>query len=136
MARVPELNRRLLHRVKRYILEQPARLEMNGFHNVLPEDEGGPACGTQACIAGWAVLLGKNVPKMERAGFIIKRSWGETARRLLGLTHLEAHHMFYEWKYDSGRPGAKEAARKIDFILKDRDTFVVNAEKLMANRGY
>jgi hypothetical protein len=55
----------LLGDVIEAIRQEPARLDMSDwithFHekSIAVPEEGGPACGTVACIAGWAVILAR-----------------------------------------------------------------------------
>ena len=52
-----KLNIKLLQRIKAHILEEPKRYEQATYGAKLLPEEGGPACGTVACLAGWAVVL-------------------------------------------------------------------------------
>lgn len=46
------------------ILEEPKRLEMSAYLIREREEEGGPACGTVGCIAGWARLSSLSIRKI------------------------------------------------------------------------
>lgn len=56
---------RLLRRVEKRILEEPKRFDMDlwGSKQVGPD---APACGTVACIAGWAGLDGLKPARLKR----------------------------------------------------------------------
>lgn len=82
------LNVPLLRAIQKHILEVPNRLIMDDLVNDIPPGEsvydGGvefeaPACGTVACIAGWACLLVEG-----------KEGWTSLphAARLLGLDNV------------------------------------------------
>ena len=66
----------------------------------VPEDEDDPICGTQACVAGWAVILGDDptarifdtTAVTETDG--TKVEFGYRARDLLGLDSIQAHWLF------------------------------------------
>lgn len=49
----------LLQDVKRAIQEEPKRADMSTFIEERRPEDGGPACGTVGCIAGWICLLRK-----------------------------------------------------------------------------
>lgn len=65
----PKLNVRLLRKIQKHILEEPRRLKMDNAVVLKKGSERSfmsdfrttqqlfPACGTAACIAGWAVIL-------------------------------------------------------------------------------
>lgn len=54
------LNVELLEQVKAHILAEPRRINMDDWQTELDEVDKHlrPACGTIACIAGWACVLG------------------------------------------------------------------------------
>lgn len=64
-----KINVELLERVKAHILEEPRRFDMSTFvarasdPSLLLAPDMRPACGTVACIAGWAVFLSSGLPK-------------------------------------------------------------------------
>lgn len=47
----------LLGDVKRAILQEPKRADMTTYTDRIHPEEGGPACGTVGCVAGWISLL-------------------------------------------------------------------------------
>lgn len=53
----------LLQDVKRAILAEPKRANMYVFTDYVTPDEGGPACGTVGCFAGWTALLARKESK-------------------------------------------------------------------------
>lgn len=60
------MNVALLRKVQRHIFEEPKRVDMEDYCYGEPHDEGGPECGTVACIAGWSVMLSRS-PKVAAA---------------------------------------------------------------------
>jgi hypothetical protein len=79
-----KLNVRLLRRIKKHILEEPRRFWMGWW--VVPNVPGQhPApCGTTACIAGWAAILGKRREPNYHNG-----------RRALRLNERQANSLFF-----------------------------------------
>jgi len=123
-----KLNVKLLNRIKKHIIAEPKRYNQNIWgRQVIGEDA--PACGTQGCIAGWAVFL--SFPKSRWHEFIHKfapsraREVYEISRRariLLGLTRKEADSLF-EWVGDglgTGKLGVQNACKKIDALIESR----------------
>lgn len=53
------------------------------------------ACGTSACVAGWACLINNPAAFYERLQGLYWFATEDPAQRLLGLTKDEAHHLFY-----------------------------------------
>lgn len=49
--------------VKKAILADPKRADMRVYENPLAPQNGGPACGTVGCIAGWVAILGKGAQR-------------------------------------------------------------------------
>jgi len=49
----------LLNAVKRAIREEPKRVDMSLFCDTRSKSDGGPACGTVGCFAGWVAILGR-----------------------------------------------------------------------------
>jgi hypothetical protein len=122
----PELNRRLLRKVRDHILDHPKQFFMSTFVGHKQH-----SCGTHGCIAGWTCLL--HYPISLRQTIAETEydprtddpiDFGHDAMAALGLTPEEATLMFYKWKYTQGKKAACEAACKIDTLLKDRDEFV------------
>lgn len=137
------LNVKLLRKVKKHILAEPARLVMaDGLllgtpgetrHYAPAYEEPGecimPKCGTVGCIAGWACVLGqKDFEKSEYATnwFTIRT----TAERLLGIVYGNELFRVESWpnklcaKYYRAKTNdqrAKLVAERIDqFIAKHR----------------
>jgi hypothetical protein len=88
---------KLLKRVKKYILEEPRRLEMNitGCAVDPREDNSNPPCGTVGCIAGWACVLGKGLEKASPAIRAQRMTW-ISGQELLHLSNEEAARLFTE----------------------------------------
>jgi len=67
----------LLKDVRKAILEEPLRVDMGQVVGKLDPDDGGPACGTVGCLAGWTLLLaGKK--------YTIRVDWESAVEKLLG----------------------------------------------------
>ena len=93
--------KQLLRRVKKHILEEPRRLNMDTLGcRVYSED--GPPCGTVACIAGWtAVLTKKQLPAQDDVdGWreLLCNAW-EKATQKLGLSQEESQRLFAEPRF-------------------------------------
>lgn len=67
----PAKAKALLTKVKEAIMEEPKRLEMADWAGRRKTTHG-PVCGTTACIAGWAFILGTSQAELKRraAGFV------------------------------------------------------------------
>lgn len=83
------LNKALLRKVARHILEEPRRYDQTTFVRDVPTDRS--PCGTQACIAGWADHLanGRKLTEGMSQNAIRRR-----AKKALGLTEGEATRLF------------------------------------------
>lgn len=136
------MSKRLLRRVARHILEEPRRFDMGDWAYDHPKSEGGPACNTTACIAGWSLLL-KQEPKVRaltlgNSDLLEKlifgsRSTSDPMRRgaeALGIPRRLAAGLFlshcWEPPFDdayrsarSYRAEAEVAVRYIDHICKN-----------------
>jgi hypothetical protein len=97
-----KINVKLLREVKKMILEEPRRLDMdtwasNAREYGTPKDER-PPCGTVACIAGWTAILDYvgSRGKMPKGKALINLSDNAeaTAQELLGLTSEQAARLF------------------------------------------
>jgi hypothetical protein len=127
-----KLNVKLLNRVKKHLLEEPKRYYQGWWANKATKEDGfegaaPPACGTQGCIAGWAVFLTEPKSKWDK---IIQKTYnidfGRKARKLLGLTVKQGDALFSadnqtKW---TGKAGVKQAVRKIDLLISDPEKFV------------
>ena len=86
------VNRELFEKVKAHILEEPRRFYMGDYVTtpdaISPWEA--PACGTVACIAGWAYLLSVKRPSKDANAIAEDR-----AVKLLGITLAESHCLFY-----------------------------------------
>lgn len=65
----------LLQDVKRAILAEPKRANMGCYIGVHDPSEGGPACGTVGCFAGWITLL-RGTPSRMNADFVAENILG------------------------------------------------------------
>ena len=128
-----KLNVKLLEKIKKHILEEPLRLNMEVFQVSRDDAERGewcgscfdpgrelqyPGCGMAACVAGWACLLYSHRPYVG--------VWGLEAKDILGLNAAEANHLFYRWhrtpayKKASPKMRAGMAVREINKLIKSR----------------
>lgn len=126
------MNVKLLRKIKQRILRKPNRFDMNhwfsrtrkyyGFTEQLSEATHNPKefieeCGTAACIAGWACILGEG-------SFMF--SCEDEARRLLNLTFHQSQRLFLEQGWpaefrasssESNEQRAMRAAKRIDHFI-------------------
>lgn len=127
---VQSMNVELLRKVQKHILEEPLRVDMGNWRidgkfrleslGVKPEKI--PACGTIACIAGWADLLANG--RLDE-DLIFARAIGA-----LAIDDNQADILFHddEWPADlyyepyESQPGTKEYAacvsRRIDRFIE------------------
>jgi hypothetical protein len=85
------MNVELLQRIKAHILEDPRRVGMSNWIRRRSPREGGPSCGTVACIAGWAYILSeRQVPPFYTQ-----------VTRLLGLDSQQGQRLFFELYWPS-----------------------------------
>ena len=125
------MNVELLRKVQKHILEEPKRFDMSTFAEWVMGSKYAPTCGTTACIAGWAVFLGKNVTLSAET---VRMTWTnalgfeDAARELLGINRLQAEKLFYsfEWpqpyrqRFDEARTfkgKAEAAADRIEHLI-------------------
>ena len=131
MTELPKLNAPLLRKVLQMIEEEPRRYNQWRWVSTVPTDVA--PCGTQACIAGWAVLADK--PKEEwpavQANMIrnyigVEHYIRKTAMHLLGLTLAEAGALFSSTNQADvvGPKGVACAREKINALIEDREHFV------------
>lgn len=90
----------LLTNVKRAILREPKRANMRCFMRDRGPEDGGPACGTVGCFAGWVALLG--APQYSRENLATNADY--IAVRLLGdgLNYRTAGRT-NEWVFNGGQ---------------------------------
>jgi hypothetical protein len=122
----------LISDVIRAILAEPKRADMEVFADHVDPDDGGPACGTVGCFAGWVCLL---------RGARMGRRINETAaRKILGpdLSYSTAGVGGGFNVFNSGFPDvttppmtAEHAAQVVKRIRRFQQ---VNAEKLKARK--
>lgn len=110
-------NEKLYDKMVKHIAEEKERFDMlvpvelaNEQGKVVVYDFGNqytlkPPCGTVACAAGWAVLLGEPGRIRDKAKKWAKKDWDgvfSKARRLLGITGDEAYKLFHHknWDYE------------------------------------
>lgn len=125
-----KMNVKLLRKIQRHILAEPRRYNQNLWREeVDPADDNHPACGTIACIGGWA-----NVLTGHGAGS--SGSWWQ-AQTALGLTCEQAGRLFdsvsaipddmwprkFARAYTNARrplTRARIAVRRIDHFIKTK----------------
>jgi hypothetical protein len=123
------MNVKLLRKVKRLILAEPKRFDMDTFgrRRDPKANDNAPRCGTVGCIAGWAVILTKRIPRNPKAEMpTIDHNDGMEA---LNISDGEAKLLFYavEWpeKFsayvaDGSEKSAKIAAQRIEHFIKTK----------------
>jgi hypothetical protein len=127
------MNVELLQRVKAHILEDPNRYDqwiwiVDGLvpgEKLVPAGRIVPECGTVACIAGWAIILGNPHSNTDLPG-----SWSffieHKATELLGISDSQASMLFDGGLlFEDAVKGAKSlqdlaqaAARHIDRFIE------------------
>lgn len=123
--------------VIRAVMKEPKRVNMNVFVlRVAPED-GGPACGTVGCFAGWVALFG--APQLDRE--LLSVNAADEAVRLLG-NNIKYWTVGPEgrWVFNSGvgdacehtNPGTKAHARAV--VTRIRKFMLVNEKALRARK--
>ena len=70
-------------------------------------------CGTQACIAGHAVVLARS-EGYDLGKMTPENGWDEMAAKYLGLNSMESGEMFYSWNDPNS---VNEAIRKLKVFL-------------------
>jgi sugar phosphate isomerase/epimerase len=127
---------KLLLQVKRLILEEPRRINMDvpqyveGANNGTMSTTDYPPCGTVGCIAGWADVAAKGGVDIS----LRSRMWRGVevrARKLLNLSKNEADKLFFVhywpsnfyWRYRQAVNPIERAeitAERIDHFIKTR----------------
>jgi len=140
----PKINATLLHLIREKIRLSPEEFDMNRWQTLFYKDDAGNrqaieytsyannqeelkfACGTAACIAGWAVKIGDTKTKPLTLLHIDKGWHGAISTRaqeFLGLTSVQAASLFYTQYWEDGLPsGTKRntpeaAIRYLNMIL-------------------
>jgi hypothetical protein len=107
MSEQPAINLKYIRKVLHFIESGPKeRFEMRTYYRFLDTKlvdqqylhaQGFPDCGTQACFAGWGVLLQVSKDKWRQKAQDIrlhKPGFRESARKLFGFTEGEADFVF------------------------------------------
>lgn len=139
-----KMNVRLLRRIQREMLKEPARVEMKRWAipaKVLLESyprRKSPSCGTVGCIAGWGLMLTKGRKKTDYLGIskviLHRQNSGiqREAEKLLRITKQQGKHLFHQrewpdkfrWKLDKLNEGTAAYARvvcqRIDHFIKTK----------------
>lgn len=129
------MNIKLLKAVKRAIQQEPKRLDMNiwvGSTKDFPfPGHMRLACGTVACIAGWALLLHRRKGRQpiqevrDKIGTV-----QDAARKVLRISPLQERALFYDenwpeglddefWRARTAKQRAKIACKRIDLFIRD-----------------
>jgi len=131
------MNKTLLRKVKKQILEEPKRLDMGFFGMKVKPYSGGPRCGTVGCIAGWAVMLNHpevigarlSEKRLDEFNNLIGRADVE-GMKLLKITTDQRDKLFYvaNWPepyrqqysdaIDDRKARAEVTAKRIDYFIK------------------
>ena len=120
----------LVRAVIRAIRAEPKRADITTFYNRRHPEDGGPACGTVGCFAGWVCLL-----RDGRKGFDMR------AMQILGehmnysIPGSQGHSVFNSGKGDaceSTTPGTKAHSRAV--IARIKKFIAVNENALRARR--
>lgn len=107
----------LLRKVEQHILAEPRRLDMTHFGTAFSphrtqEDSGLPPCGTNACIAGWAVVLSDPEVEIKDGFYQLANDYfdgsdlmhfEDIAAAKLELTTAQAERLFYFKEWIEGR---------------------------------
>lgn len=88
----PVLNDKLIDCVVRHIEAFPEEYNQNEWCNLWDTAHDQTYCGTEACFAGWTVLL--STPKPWVRGATVPFDIKEAAAQKLGLNANEATHLF------------------------------------------
>lgn len=123
---VSEKTEKILRKVLDYIKQEPRRLQMGVWGQILPEgtdtvegaddaNQPAPPCGTVACLAGTCLLVTKaGTDFLEQNGAVKTRGnkhyvdfppgTPEEAMRILGISESKAKKLFYfsEWSFEGG----------------------------------
>jgi hypothetical protein len=89
------MNVKLLRKVKRHILAEPKRLDMDFVASEIIAGPRAPRCGTVGCIAGWSALLASPVIPATVAGRLALMGW-DSGKKALELTESEVNRLFNE----------------------------------------
>lgn len=127
------MNIPLLRKVKATILAEPKRLCMSVWLVECLATEGGLACKTVGCIAGWACCLSADGRSIAQRRQNAQRTldWHSSGRDALGLTDAQADCLFHVtfWPeehahayYSGATPmaRAKATARRIDAFIRSK----------------
>jgi hypothetical protein len=141
-----QINRELMLLIKAQILKEPRQFVMQSFFSSILDELGGKFddliptnCGTAACIAGWAIVIGKQFKNPLEARRVFR--WNDPkitptlnpeteGQKLLGLSHSQANDLFFvqnwpeNFQYDwfetkSIEERAQVAANVIDHFLQN-----------------
>lgn len=122
------VNKDLLLKIKEKILNNPAAIDMGVWKqkDLYPQPIA-PACGTTACLAGWACELSLDCPTMD---------FFDNASKFLQLEERQAYFLFYHERWPRKFERAyEEADNKLDAALEENfysteDYDEVDLEKL------
>ena len=132
-TKLPQLNEKLIAKVLKHISEDVWRLNQNTYGTLksapienregIAYDKWAP-CNTQACFAGWTVLL--STPARLRKTLFDKRTGSMKglpwirAKELLGLTEEESDFLFTSTYHSGPRRDLEVVKSRLEQIRKDR----------------
>lgn len=124
------MNVKLLRKVAKHILAEPKRFDMSNFGYGMSPEEGGPACGTVCCIAGWASVL--SLKKPLDAPWMVNKVVGELQGcKALRLSPGQGERLFFvsdwpqefkekNWQAITLQQKAEIAAARIEHFIKTK----------------
>jgi hypothetical protein len=150
----PEINQDLFGRIDKQIGSEPEGFNMDSWERVVLLESSATACGTQRCVAGWAIHMvhedrfgatGKplRLQLLDLVGFAANDhanplGYQEYGAEILGLTYGEAGQLFYSppalarvlvHAYATGGRPAAQAARR-EYARQEREALVAEASTL------
>jgi hypothetical protein len=132
MKTTPKVNRKLLRKIRDMIAKRPRQFLMDAFFDsICQTGEKASHCGTAACIAGWAIVLGRKAkdPAHAAQSVPLRNKAFDVGAKLLGLSQYQAGTLFshYQWpepfyarlnKATTPRAAANAAVARINHFLK------------------
>lgn len=119
------MNTRLLRKVQKHILEEPKRVWMGewkivGKQNIKYWELSPPACGTVACISGWAAILNGKPEDAYSATDILELNRDEASRLFFEVHWPEHFHRAIASAPVQSPEYAKVVSDRIDHFIKTK----------------